>query len=135
MKLIAYLVGILLSVTLILFCVIVSAQTNSLTVGAFTIDASGTTAVTAKPPTRNGTLAITADIPTAPSVNVIAGQTTLVNGVVTVLFPAQVAPPICVAIDVTAASAVRRSTVTVNSVTFEGVTNHSLEYICTAKNN
>lgn len=114
----------------------VKAAVDSLTIGGFTIDATGSPALTVKPPSRAGTLAITADIPnTPPSSNIIAGQATLNGGVVTVTFPAQPSPPICVAIDVTAASAVRRGPVTVTQVTFEGVSNHAIEYICTTKNN
>lgn len=109
------------------------AQTNSLTIGAFTIDATGTPATTVKPPTRAGTLAITADIP--PPGGVIAGQAQLANGLVTVTFPAQSAPPVCIAIDTTAASPVRRQAVTATNVTFEGITNHAIEYICATKNN
>lgn len=114
----------------------VQAALDSLTIGAFTIDATGAPATTVKPPTRSGTLAVTADIPvTPPGANVIAGAATLTGGTVLVTFPAQPAPPICVAIDTTATSAVSRSAVTVSSVTFEGVRNHAIEYICTAKNN
>ena len=109
--------------------------TDSLTIGAFTIDATGSPSLTVKPPTRAGTLAITADIPTATPVNMVAGQATLAGGSVTVTFTALSAPPVCVATDVTAASSVRRSAVTAASVTFEGVTNHVIEYICTAKSN
>lgn len=109
-------------------------QANSLTIGAFTIDATGATALTVKPPTRAGTLAITADIP-APGNNIIAGQAVLTGGTVTVTFPAFAAVPVCVAIDTTQASVIRRSAVTINSVTFEGVKDHAIEYICTAKNN
>jgi hypothetical protein len=113
------------------------AQTNSLSIGAFTIDASGSPALTVKPPTRAGTLAITADIPVAPpGPTLVAGQATLIGGVVTVNFTAINAnAPICVAIDTTQASPVRRAAVTPTSVTFEGVKDHTIEYICTAKNN
>lgn len=117
--------------------VVAIAQANSLTIGSFTIDATGTPTLTVKPPTRAGTLAVTADIPAAqPGTNAIAGAATLNGGSVTVTFTAlTAAPPICVAIDTTAASPVRRSAVTATSVTFEGVSNHQIEYICTAKNN
>lgn len=115
--------------------VIALAQTNSFTIGGFTIDASGSPVLTVKPPTRAGTLAIVADIPTAPPSATIAGSATLTAGQVTVTFPAQSAAPVCVAIDTTAASAVRRTAVTNSSVSFEGVTNHLIEYVCAAKNN
>ncbi len=111
------------------------AQTNSFTIGTFTIDASGTPAATVKPPTRNGTLAITADIPTAQQGNIIAGSANFANGVVTINFPLQPSAPACIATDTTAASPVRRTSVTNNSVTFEGVTNHGIDYVCTTKSN
>lgn len=112
-------------------------QTNSFTIGNFTIDATGSPVVAVQPPTRAGRLALVADIPPAPpqASVVIAGSAVLVNGLVTVIIPAQIAPPVCVAVDTTAASPVRRVAVTVSSVSFEGVSNHSLDYLCTPKNN
>lgn len=110
-----------------------ASPVDSLTVGTFTLDATGAPAVTVKPPTRAGTLAITADIPVIPPGQAIAGQATLSGGQVTIPFPAQAAPPICVANDVTAASPVRRLAVSTASVSFEGVSNHQIEFICTAK--
>lgn len=114
--------------------VVGAAQLNSLSIGSFTIDATDTPVTTVKPPTRSGTLAITADIPLIPQTT-IAGQANFVNGAVTIIFPVQASAPVCVATDVTAASPVRRTAVTVSSVTFEGVTNHAIEYICATKNN
>lgn len=127
------LAGIVLILSIIGLGVAVAAQTNSFSIGAFTIDTTGSSTVTVKPPTRDGTLAITADLP--PGNNVIAGQATLNGGQVTATFPAQGSPPICIAIDTTAASPVRRAGVTATSVTFEGVSNHVIEYVCTGKNN
>lgn len=112
-------------------------QTSSFTIGNFTIDATGSPVVTVQPPTRAGRLALLADIPPAPPQGsvVIAGSAVLANGLVTVTIPVQVAPPVCVAVDTTAASPVRRVAVTVSSVSFEGVSNHALDYLCTPKNN
>jgi len=129
----ALLMGSIAMAFLLLISTIAYAQTSSFTVGAFTIDATDTPAVTVKPPVRAGTLAVTADIP--PALNIIAGGAVLNNGTVTVNFPAQNNAPVCVATDITAVSAVRRTAVTVSSVSFEGVTNHAIEYICAARNN
>ncbi len=136
-RLVILAISIAISITSIgLGLALALAQTNSLTIGAFTIDATGAPTLTVKPPTRAGTLAITADIlNTAPAVNVIAGSVTLVNGQAVANFPAQSVPPICIAIDTTAASPVRRQAVTTASVTFEGITNHVIEYVCAPKNN
>lgn len=126
--------------TLIMLCLVFSiavalAQTNSLSIGTFTIDASNTPAITVKPPARNGTLAITADIPNLQPSNMIAGSANFANGVVTITFPPQLSAPVCVATDTTAASPVRRTAVSNTSVTFEGVTNHGIDYVCTTKTN
>jgi hypothetical protein len=111
-------------------------QTSSFTVGNFTLDTTGSPVITVQSPTRAGRLALLTDIPiTPPGVNIIAGSATLVNGLVTVTIPAQTAPPICVAIDVTAASPVRRVAVTATAVSFEGVSNHAIDYVCAPKNN
>jgi hypothetical protein len=129
---------ITISALLVLFSAVYALPVvDSLTIGAFTIDATNAPAVTVKPPARPGTLAVTADIITAaPSVPMVAGQATLAGGSVTITFTAiSASVPICVATDVSAASPVRRGAVTSTSVTFEGVSNHVIEYICTVKNN
>ncbi len=130
-------VGIILALGMVVTGVALAQTQSTLTVGGFTISVpTANPAVLVQSPSRNGTLALKEDIPvTPPASNIIAGQATLVGGTATVSFPAQNAPPICVAIDTTAASAVQRSAVTVSSVTFEGVKNHQLEYVCVAKNN